>query len=143
MSMGDSHSRSERETEWGNRKSPEDRVRLNWNTSHAKCVEEFLGQLVGGYMYLNLTIIVDNSVVEVYANDVTVITTRTYPWLLSSKGAGFLVQNGSPNSTFYYSDMELWDGLINAWPRRLADTRKGLVYDGPLTNGPWNVWVGT
>ena len=85
----------------------------------------------------------DNSVVEVYANDVTVITTRTYPWLLASKGAGFLVQNGGPNSTVYYSDMELWDGLINAWPQRPADTRKGLVYDGPLTNGPWNVWVGT
>jgi hypothetical protein len=36
MSMGDSHSRSERETEWGNRKSPGDRVRLNWNASHAE-----------------------------------------------------------------------------------------------------------
>jgi beta-fructofuranosidase len=35
---------------------------------------------------LNLTIIVDGSVVEVYANDVTVITTRVYPWLLASKG---------------------------------------------------------
>ena len=79
---------------------------------------------------LNLTIIVDGSVVEVYANDVTVITTRAYPWLLASKGAGFLVQNGGADSTVYYSDMELWDGLINAWPDRPTDTRKGLVSMG-------------
>ena len=93
---------------------------------------------------LNITIIVDGSVVEVYANDVTVITTRAYPWLLASKGAGFLVQNGGDaDSTVYYSDMELWDGLIDAWPDRPTDTRKGLVYDGPLTNGPWNLWSGT
>lgn len=85
----------------------------------------------------------DGSIVEVYANDVTVITTRAYPWLLASKGAGFLVQNGDTDSTVYYSDVELWDGLIDAWPDRPTDTRKGLVYDGPLTNGPWNLWVGT
>ena len=93
---------------------------------------------------LHLTIIVDGSVVEVYANDVTIITTRAYPWLLASKGAGFLVQNGGDaDSKVYYSDMELWDGLIDAWPDRPTDTRKGLVYDGPLTNGSWNLWTGT
>jgi len=93
---------------------------------------------------LNLTIIVDNSVLEVYANDETVITTRVYPWLNASKGAGFLVHGGGGvNSSVYYSKLELWDGLINAWPQRPADTRKGLVYDGPLTNGPWSAWAGT
>ena len=92
---------------------------------------------------LNLTIIVDSSVVEFYANDVTVITTRAYPWFLASKGAGFLVQNGGADSTVYYLDMELWDGLINAWPDRPTDTRKGLVYGGPLTNGPWDLRAGT
>lgn len=97
---------------------------------------------------LNLTIIVDNSVVEVYANDETVITTRVYPWLSASKGAGFLVKGaGGDNttlqhSTVYYSEMELWDGLIDAWPQRPDDTRKGLLYDGPLPNGPWGTWAG-
>ncbi|KAH8919330.1 glycoside hydrolase family 32 protein [Atractiella rhizophila] len=91
---------------------------------------------------LNLTIVVDNSVVEVYANDVTVITTRAYPWLLASKGVGFLVQNGGANSTVHYSNVELLDGLINAWPHRPADTRQGLLWDGTLTNGPWGIWAG-
>ncbi|KIM20837.1 glycoside hydrolase family 32 protein [Serendipita vermifera MAFF 305830] len=97
---------------------------------------------------LNLTIIVDNSVVEVYANDETVITTRVYPWLSASKGAGFLIKGGGGDnstldySTVYYSKLELWDGLINAWPQRPADTRKELLYDGPLPNGPWGVWSG-
>jgi len=92
---------------------------------------------------LNLTIIVDNSVVEVYANDVTVITTRVYPWLVASKGAGFLVKGGGgDNSTVYYSAMELWDGLIDAWPQRPDDTRKELLYDGPLPGGPWGAWAG-
>ncbi|KAF8530224.1 glycosyl hydrolase [Hysterangium stoloniferum] len=92
---------------------------------------------------LDLTIVVDNSVVEVYANDETVITTRVYPWLNASKGAGFLIKGGGgANSTVYYSNMEVWDGLINAWPQRPEDTRKGLLYDGLLPNGPWGAWAG-
>jgi beta-fructofuranosidase len=92
---------------------------------------------------LNLTIVVDNSVVEVYANDETVITTRVYPWLTASNGAGFLIKGGGgAESTVYYSNVEVWDGLINAWPERPDDTRKGLLYDGPLPNGPWGAWVG-
>lgn len=95
---------------------------------------------------LNLTIVVDNSVVEVYANDETVITTRVYPWLSASQGAGFLVQPSSGgsggNSSVYYSKLELWDGLINAWPQRPRDTRKGLLWDGPLPGGPWSAWAG-
>ena len=94
---------------------------------------------------LNLTIVVDNSVVEVYANDETVITTRVYPWLSASLGAGFFVQpsssggNGGSNSSVYYSNVELWDGLINAWPQYPSDTRKPLLWEGPLLNGPWSV----
>lgn len=93
---------------------------------------------------LNLTIIVDNSVVEVYANDVTVITTRAYPWLAASKGAGFYVQSpsyGAGKGRVQYSGVELWDGLINAWPDRPANTTKSLLWDGPLPN-IWGLWTG-
>jgi beta-fructofuranosidase len=67
---------------------------------------------------LKLMIIVDNSMVEIYANDVTVITTRVYPWLLASRGAGILVKDGGLGSYASYEDVELWDGLIDAWPSR-------------------------
>ena len=91
---------------------------------------------------LKLTIFVDNSVVEVYANDQTVITTRCYPWLSASKGVGFLSQGGGANSSVSVSGVELWDGLINAWPERPSDTTKGLVWDGPLLSTDWGLWAG-
>ncbi|PVF95784.1 Arabinanase/levansucrase/invertase [Serendipita vermifera] len=96
---------------------------------------------------LNFTIVVDNSVVEVYANDVTVITTRVYPWLSASKGCGFLATPGlggsGGNASVTYTNVELWDGLINAWPERPANgTVKPLLWDGPLPDTAWHVWSG-
>jgi len=42
-----------------------------------------------------------------------------------------------------YSSVEVWDGLINAWPERPEDTSLPLLWDGPLPNDNWNVgWVG-
>ncbi|KAJ7136062.1 glycosyl hydrolase [Mycena epipterygia] len=92
---------------------------------------------------LNLTVIVDNSALEVYANDVAVITTRIYPWLSASNGAGFSVlppSNGTGGSVSY-DQVELWDGLINAWPLRPLNSSKPLVNDGPLPN-IWGLWQG-
>ncbi|KAJ6631170.1 beta-fructofuranosidase [Mycena sp. CBHHK59/15] len=94
---------------------------------------------------LNLTIIVDNSALEVYANDVAVITTRIYPWLATSKGAGFFVMpptNGAGSGSVSYSKVELWDGLINAWPERPMDSSKPLVNDGPLPEIWGGLWTG-
>jgi len=85
---------------------------------------------------------VDASIVEIYANDVTVLTTRVYPWLTASKGVGFLIKGNATaasSSAVSFSGVELWDGLVNAWPQRPADTRKQLVWDG-LTPGIWGVW---
>jgi len=92
---------------------------------------------------LNLTIVVDNSVVEVYANDVTIITTRVYPWLSISKGAGFFTRRPSSttDATVVYSGVEVWDGLVNAWPQRPDDTRKPLLWDGLLSD-IWGLWSG-
>jgi beta-fructofuranosidase len=92
---------------------------------------------------LNLTIIVDNSVVEIYANDVTVITTRVYPWLSISKGIGFFIRSSSSttDTKVTYTELEVWDGLVNAWPRRPNDTRQPLLWDGALP-GIWGLWTG-
>ncbi|KAJ7660076.1 glycosyl hydrolase [Mycena rosella] len=93
---------------------------------------------------LNLTVIVDNSALEVYANDVAVVTTRIYPWLSASTGAGFFVlppTNGTGSGNVSYSQVELWDGLINAWPLRPLDSSKPLIDDGPLPN-IWGLWQG-
>lgn len=59
---------------------------------------------------LNLTVIIDNSVVEVHANDEAIITTRVYPWLSNSTGAGLLAANVS-GSAVNVTNLELWDGL--------------------------------
>ncbi|KAJ6571789.1 glycosyl hydrolase [Mycena capillaripes] len=94
---------------------------------------------------LNLTVIVDNSALEVYANDVAVITTRIYPWLAASIGAGFSVlppSNGTGGGSVSYDQVELWDGLINAWPSRPLDTSKPLVDDGPLPEIWGGLWTG-
>ncbi|KAJ7637095.1 glycosyl hydrolase [Roridomyces roridus] len=82
---------------------------------------------------LNLTVIVDNSALEVYANDVAVITTR-----------GFYIgpRESATGGNVGYSSIELWDGLVNAWPDRPLDTSKELINDGPLP-GIWGgLWAG-
>ncbi|ETW84894.1 glycoside hydrolase family 32 protein [Heterobasidion irregulare TC 32-1] len=95
---------------------------------------------------LNLTLVVDNSVVEVLANDVTALTTRVYPWLASSVGAGFLVRggNGTGNGTaaVRYERVELWDGLLDAWPGRPEDTSAPLLWDGPVMPLLGGIWDG-
>lgn len=80
---------------------------------------------------LNLTVVVDNSIVEVFANDHFAVTTRvcvsasfylsrqafslmlpclpSYPWLDASVGAGLLARAGT--GEVVASKLELWDGL--------------------------------
>lgn len=81
---------------------------------------------------LKLDIYVDNSIIEVHANDEAFITTRVYPWLEASTGAGLLGANGT--SAVMASDIELWDGLVNAFPSRAENTSTGLVWDGPANS---------
>ena len=44
---------------------------------------------------LNLTAIVDNSIVEVFANDQLAITTRIYPWYANSTSVALISRNGT------------------------------------------------
>ena len=91
---------------------------------------------------LIIAFLVDGSIIEVYANDVTVITTRAYPWLLASTGVAYFIMGGSPKSTVSTSGVELWDGLLNAWPDRPADTSRPLMWDGPVMTGLGAIWAG-
>ena len=78
---------------------------------------------------LDLIVVVDGSVIEVFANDRTVVTTRrcvvyrniqtteltrlllnnSYPWLTASTGCGFVIEGSHTDVTA--TDVEVWDGL--------------------------------
>ncbi|KAL5327737.1 hypothetical protein ACEPPN_005442 [Leptodophora sp. 'Broadleaf-Isolate-01'] len=65
---------------------------------------------------LNVRIFVDNSIVEVFANDRFALTSRVYPSLEASIGASY---------DFGYFDQtkiefRCWEGLKNAWPTRAS-----------------------
>ncbi|PLW23082.1 hypothetical protein PCASD_10515 [Puccinia coronata f. sp. avenae] len=118
---------------------------------------------------LNLTIIVDNSVVEVHANERAIITTRVYPWYENSIGIEYLVQGrptvveevhparhsaltvnkdrvtfpekfGFQPHSVRFSNVEMWDGLVNAWPHRPRDTRLPGVYSHNITSSLYGLW---
>lgn len=63
---------------------------------------------------LKVRISMDNSILEVYANDRFAVTSRVYPSLESSTGASY------DFGAFSEEDIEfkLWEGLKNAWPGR-------------------------
>lgn len=63
---------------------------------------------------LNVRVFVDNSILEVYANDRFALTSRIYPTLESSKGVSY------DFGKFDKQKVNLWycEGLKNAWPRR-------------------------
>jgi len=88
---------------------------------------------------LNLTAIVDNSILEVFANDQLFITTRIYPWYSNSTGVGLISRNGT--GSVDVSNLELWDGLYNAWPSRSDGPPPPLRWDGPLA-AIYGLWAG-
>lgn len=62
--------------------------------------------------------------IEVHANDEFALTTRVYPWLSNSTGAGLLWSNVS-GSSVEVSNLELWDGLgeySSEWNLNYADS---------------------
>ena len=66
---------------------------------------------------LHLRVFVDNSLVEIFANDRFVLTSRIYPSLEISIGASYdLGGFDEMNMKF-----ELWEGLKTAWPKRKAN----------------------
>ncbi|PLW10615.1 hypothetical protein PCASD_17363 [Puccinia coronata f. sp. avenae] len=117
------------------------------------------------YESLNLTIVVDNSVLEVHANERAIITTRVYPWCHDSVNIGYFVQDSEEGSrqtkseestnlepgfqhsnsqshfkVVRFSKVELWDGLLNAWPNRPHDTSIEVAYSHNITSTIYGLW---
>jgi beta-fructofuranosidase len=65
---------------------------------------------------LTLTIVVDNSIVEVYANDRFVLSTWVWSWYDESTEIRFYYE-GSGGVTF--GNTTVYEGLVDAWPKRL------------------------
>jgi len=63
---------------------------------------------------LDLTIVVDGGIVEVYANDRFAISTWAWSWYGSSRDVGFIVEGGEVD----FGEVTIWEGLVDAWPQR-------------------------
>ncbi|TKA66091.1 hypothetical protein B0A55_11435 [Friedmanniomyces simplex] len=64
---------------------------------------------------LALTVVVDNSVVEVYANDRFVLSTWVWSWFDESTQISFLHEG---TTAVTYDDVVVYEGLVDAWPSR-------------------------
>ncbi|KAF2717515.1 glycoside hydrolase family 32 protein [Polychaeton citri CBS 116435] len=64
---------------------------------------------------LNLTVIVDNAVVEIYINDRFALSTWAWSWYANSTGIAFFYE-GSVGVEF--GDVQVYEGLVDAWPER-------------------------
>ncbi|KAK1077236.1 hypothetical protein LTR33_008258 [Friedmanniomyces endolithicus] len=64
---------------------------------------------------LALTIVVDNSVVEVYANDRFVLSTWVWSWYDESTEINFLHEG---STAVRFDDVVVYEGLVDAWPAR-------------------------
>ncbi|KAK7049398.1 hypothetical protein VNI00_005999 [Paramarasmius palmivorus] len=64
---------------------------------------------------LNLQIIVDNSIVEIYANNRFTLSTLVLPWYDASKGISFYAEG---EGTVTFSNVTVYEGLVDAWPER-------------------------
>ncbi|KAI7537292.1 hypothetical protein KC343_g18128, partial [Hortaea werneckii] len=64
---------------------------------------------------LDLTILVDNGIVEVYANDRFVISTWVWSWYASSNNIAFFHEG---SQAVKFGDVQIYEGLADAWPER-------------------------
>ncbi|KAK4504695.1 hypothetical protein PRZ48_002656 [Zasmidium cellare] len=69
---------------------------------------------------LQLSIVVDGGVVEVYANERFVLSTWVWTWYDASNNVAFYHQG---SSTVQFSDVRIFEGLVDAWPGRSDSSR--------------------
>ncbi|CAF4957693.1 unnamed protein product [Rotaria socialis] len=77
---------------------------------------------------LSLHIFLDNSLLEIYANNRTVMATHIYPALSDSVGMGYTI--GGPVT---FSNVSIWYNLKNAFPHRPLNSSIVLVVDSNST----------
>lgn len=88
---------------------------------------------------IQLNIFVDGSLVEVYANDRFALTTRIYPSRGDSTGAKLFA---AESVNVEYSNVEIWDGLLNVWPDRPQNSSSLLIWDTAEETGNYTWWTG-
>ncbi len=79
-----------------------------------------------------MRVFVDGSAIEIYINDVFVLTTRGYYWYEDSTRIGFVYQVPHSNSSSQseqgvevkFSNTTWWEGLIDAYPNRPKDKQQ-------------------
>jgi len=69
-----------------------------------------------GVESLDMTIIVDNAVVEVWANERFVLSTWVWSWYEASRGIEFWAEGCEEGVEF--GGTTVWEGLVDAWPER-------------------------
>ena len=74
---------------------------------------------------LSLHIFLDNSLLEVYANNRTILATHIYPALPDSLGLGYTV--GRQGGPVTFSNISMWINLQNAFPHRPLNSSMPLT----------------
>ncbi|CAF3317230.1 unnamed protein product [Rotaria sp. Silwood2] len=82
---------------------------------------------------LSLHIFLDNSLLEIYANNRTAMATHIYPALSDSIGFGYTV--GGHGESVIFSNVSIWFNLKNAFPKRPANSSIVLVSDSNDVTG--------
>ncbi|PVH77647.1 glycoside hydrolase family 32 protein [Cadophora sp. DSE1049] len=77
---------------------------------------------------LDVRVMVDNSVVEVFANGRFAVTSRVYPSLESSRGVSWDFGGFDEGCV----EVECWEGLRGAWPERSGEVEVEEVMDAPV-----------
>lgn len=88
---------------------------------------------------VEMNIFVDGSLVEIFVNERFSMTGRIYPSREDSNG--FSLYSG-PGVHVQYSDIQIWDGLLNVWPQRPLNSSSLLIYDTPAETNNYTWWEG-
>jgi len=97
-----------------------DRSQSSTETLGTESNENGLFELLPGED-LKIHVFVDNSILEVYANDRFALTSRIYPSLETSNGASYYFGKFDDRKVKF----DCWEGLENAWPRRKVEPTDG------------------
>jgi beta-fructofuranosidase len=77
---------------------------------------------------LQIQIFVDNSILEIYANDRFALTSRIYPSLNTSVGVSYDFHGFDEGNV----EFRCWEGLKDAWPSRKVEVNDLIHADSPL-----------
>ena len=87
---------------------------------------------------LQLRVFIDNSLVEIFANDRFALATYIYPSKSDSTGMEWFAQGGAIN----IQQLSVKTNLSRAWPARPADTSTTLVFDTAAQTNNYTWWSG-